>query len=133
MEQPKTGSCLCGSVSIEVFALNRQVLACHCQQCRKQSGHMVAAFKVLDKDLRVTGDQHIRWYAASDIARRGFCQHCGSLLFWKRNGSDTTSIMAGCMESPTGLTLVGHIFTDDKGDYYELDDTLRRYPQSSGQ
>lgn len=125
----KTGSCLCGKVKIHVAKYNRDVVACHCQHCRKQTGHMVAAFNVLDADLTITGEDNLKWYAASDDAKRGFCGTCGSMLIWKSNGSDDTSLMAGCMDSPTGLKLVGHIFTADKGDYYELDDGL---PQHEG-
>ncbi len=90
---------------------------------------MVAAFNVLDTDLTITGEENLQWYAASDDAKRGFCGTCGSMLIWKSNGSDNTSLMAGCMDSPTDLKLVGHIFTADKGDYYELDDGL---PQHEG-
>ena len=40
------------------------------------------------------------------------------------------SILAGCLDSPTGLQLTRHIFTDDKGDYYDLDDGVASYPQA---
>lgn len=125
----KNGSCLCNKVTIQVAKYNRHVVACHCQQCRKQTGHMVAAFNVLDTDLTIIGEENLQWYAASKDAKRGFCGTCGSMLIWKSNGSDNTSLMAGCMDSPTDLKLVGHIFTADKGDYYELEDGL---PQHEG-
>ena len=129
VSQHKTGSCLCGKVQLHVAKYNRDVVACHCKQCRKQTGHMVAAFNVLDADLTINGEDNLKWYAASDEAKRGFCKHCGSVLIWKSNDADNTSIMAGCMDSPTDLKLAGHIFVADKGDYYELDDGL---PQSYG-
>ncbi len=40
------GPCLCGAVRFEVSAPPRTVLACHCTQCRKQSGHFCAASRV---------------------------------------------------------------------------------------
>ncbi|MGZ9006346.1 MAG: GFA family protein, partial [Burkholderiales bacterium] len=33
------GSCLCGAVTFEVAAILEPPDACHCSQCRKQSGH----------------------------------------------------------------------------------------------
>ena len=58
---------------------------------------------------------------------RGFCSACGSLLLWKTNGSDRTSIMMGCLDKPTGVTGRKHIFCAEKGDYYEIDDGLPQY------
>jgi len=103
---------------------------CHCQQCRKQTGHLVAATRVSDKGLELSGDEHLKWFAASDEAKRGFCKHCGSVLFWKSNDSDTTAVMAGSLESPTGLETTAHIFTAFKGDYYDITDGLPEYERS---
>lgn len=125
-----SGSCLCGEVTFTANELDRDVLVCHCQQCRKQTGHVVAATRVKDSDFVLSGEQHIRWFAASDHAKRGFCQHCGSTLFWKRNGSKTTSVMAGSLDAPTGLKTIGHIFTEHKGDYYDIADGLPQHLKS---
>ncbi len=123
------GSCLCGKVSFTITELNRDVVVCHCKQCRKQTGHMVAATRVSDDKLLVTGSDQLTWFAASDDAKRGFCRHCGSLLFWKADNSPNTSVMAGSLESPTGLETACHIYTKYKGDYYAISDGL---PQHEG-
>ena len=112
------GSCLCGSVRFTARGAARDPAACHCSQCRKQSGHFWAAMQVLDADLSVTGE--VRWYAATPAARRGFCPTCGSFLFWKGRDDPDTGIALGALDGPTGLTLARHIFVADKGDYYEI-------------
>jgi len=127
---PHEGSCLCGLVKLHIQQLNRDVVMCHCQQCRKQTGHMVAATSALNEHLQIEGAEHITWYAASDIAKRGFCKHCGSVLMWRPNDGNYTAIMAGCVESPSGLTVKGHIYVADKGDYYSIDDGLPQHQQS---
>ena len=106
----------------------RAVVACHCQQCRKTSGHYVAATAAAAAALQITaaGDA-LAWYRSSDFARRGFCRRCGSSLFWQRDGADVTSIMAGTLEDAAGLHTAMHIFTDDKGDYYTLSDAVPCY------
>jgi len=71
----------------------------------------------------------LRWYVA-DGRERGFCAKCGASLFWRRTGSDQTSISAGTLDAPTGLRTALHIFTDTRGDYYEITDDLPRYPRS---
>ncbi|MEO1536344.1 MAG: GFA family protein [Pseudomonadota bacterium] len=121
-----TGSCLCGSVSYTINGPFRPVIACHCQQCRKTSGHHVAATSAPRNSIEIAGD--VTWYASSDTARRGFCGLCGSNLFWDGKGSHL-SIFAGTLDGPTGMHLAGHIFCADKGDYYEINDGLPQAPQ----
>ena len=122
-----TGSCLCGKVRIAVSGPLRDVIYCHCTQCRRQTGHFVAATAAADSDLVVDGMEHVSWFASSPGARRGFCGTCGSNLFWKTEGSTTTSIWAGALENPTGLKASRHIFVADKGDYYTIDDGLPQH------
>ena len=124
-----TGSCLCGAVHYTVSALLEDVHACHCTQCRKQSGHFVAAGSAKRSALNVKGAEAITWFASSPGARRGFCKACGSHLFWEQEGSDSVSINIGALDGETGLTLTHHIFCADKGDYYEITDGL---PQHAG-
>ena len=119
-----TGSCLCGAITFTATGTARDPAACHCSQCRKQSGHHWASVQVMDDALTVTGEP--RWYAASDTARRGFCPTCGSFLFWKGNGDPDTGVALGALDGPTGLRLERHIFTADKGDYYDITDSVRQ-------
>lgn len=121
------GSCLCGAVRYVVNGALRPVIACHCQQCRKTSGHHVAATSALREAVEITGD--VAWYASSETAKRGFCPNCGSNLFWDGPGKNI-SIFAGTLDAPTGLHLEAHIFCADKGDYYEISDGL---PQADGE
>ncbi len=124
------GSCNCGAVSFEVTGSLRDVIYCHCSQCRKQTGHFVAATRADDANLRIEGEGNLTWFAASDDAKRGFCSICGSSMFWRANGSDKTSILAGSFDNPTELKSGFHIYVADKGDYYEICDALPTFEQS---
>lgn len=44
-------------------------------------------------------------------------------MLWDGLGNNL-SIFLGCFEAPIGLTLSGHTFCAEKGDYYELADSL---------
>ncbi|MGR3792825.1 GFA family protein [Vannielia sp. SX4] len=118
------GSCLCGAISYEVTGVPQGVSVCHCGQCRRMSGHLWASAYVKDEELRIEGAP--QWYASSDTAKRGFCPTCGSFLFWKHNDEDTTSFSLGSIDGPTGLRLQKHIFTADKGDYYDIADGVEQ-------
>jgi len=72
----------------------------------------------------------LAWYASSGRARRGFCKRCGASLFWDLLKDDGICIAAGSLDSPTGLKTIRHIYVDDAGDYYTIDDGLDRWPGS---
>ncbi len=117
------GSCLCGDVSFQVAGeLLGQTSACHCTQCRKQSGHHWASGNVAENGLSINGP--VTWFEASKAAKRGFCARCGSLLFWKAHDENQISFSLGCLDGETGLKLQRHIFVADKGDYYDISDGL---------
>lgn len=115
-----TGSCLCGAVRYSVVGEMRPIVACHCSQCRKTSGHFAAATAVRKEGLTIEDEGSLAWFKSSDFARRGFCQTCGSNLFWQRDGVEYISIWAGTFDGPTGLRTAAHLFVDDKGDYYDI-------------
>ena len=125
--EERAGGCHCGAVTFTVTGPVREVIYCHCEQCRKQSGHIVAATACGDDQLFVAGADNLSWYAASDTAKRAFCRNCGSLMFWKANGGYRTSIMAGTFDKPTGLASGFHIHVADKGDYYDIADSLPQF------
>ncbi len=126
------GGCLCGAVTYCVTGPLRAVIACHCRQCRKTSGHFVAATAARVAALQITPrEDALTWYRSSDFARRAFCRHCGASLFWQRDSAEEISIMAGTLDLPTELHTAMHIFTADKGDYYTLSESVPCYAQEA--
>lgn len=136
MNETRTGACLCGVVRFKTKGPLREVVFCHCSQCRRQTGLYYAATNVTLDRIEVSGEQAVSWYRASPEAERGFCRTCGSALFWRRNGADYVSVMAGAFDQPSGLVGAYHIYCADKGDFYEIADDLPQYqagmPASSG-
>jgi hypothetical protein len=123
------GSCLCGAVRVEVAGELRPPDACHCSQCRRQSGHVWASTDLPRAAVTVHGGEAVTWYRSSEKVRRGFCSTCGSFLFWDPIGRDTLSIAMGAFEQPTGTRLARHIFVADQGDYYDIADGLPQNPR----
>jgi hypothetical protein len=120
------GSCLCGAVRFEVAGELPRPDACHCVQCRKQSGHFFASTDVPRSALTIHGAEHITWYRSSEKVRRGFCATCGASLFWDPVQRDRIGIAMGAFDTPTGTRLGVHIFVAEKGDYYDIADGLPR-------
>lgn len=125
---PRTGGCLCGAVRYEVHSELRPVVACHCSQCRRVTGHFLAATAAPRADFKLTRDSGLKWYESSSEARRGFCAACGSTLFWEGRGRDYISIAAGTLDDSSGLTTAVHIFVADKGAYYAIEPGVPQVP-----
>jgi len=96
---------------------------CHCSQCRRVTGHVMAATGARHVDFRLLSESRLGWFDSSAEARRGFCTQCGSTLFWQGAGRDYVSIAAGTLDDSSGLQIACHIFTADKGGYYEIADS----------
>jgi hypothetical protein len=129
-----TGRCLCGAVAYEVKGPLRDVLVCHCEECRRWHGHVSATAAAKRGDLVMREQRGLRWIESPQSeahARRGFCAQCGSSLFWDAPGRETISIAAGTLDGETGLRVASHWYVSQAADYYEIpDDGLPRHPFS---
>ncbi len=127
----KRGSCLCGGVRYEITGPLSSVTVCHCSQCRKTSGHVVAATQALAADIQLLEASTLTWYRSSDTAERAFCNRCGGNLFWRETGATVRvmEVMAGTLDAPTGLSIDRHIFVADKSDYYDILDGAPQAPR----
>jgi hypothetical protein len=123
-----SASCLCRGVVFEVTGDLNEVVACHCSQCRKTSGHFGASIQVPASQLELLRHDTLAWYESTDQASKGFCTDCGSSLFWNLAGRDGWSVSAGAFDTAIPVQLSHHCFTSEKGDYYSLKDGLPQAP-----
>jgi hypothetical protein len=123
-----TGGCACGGVRYWITGHLRDVVHCHCEPCRRITGHHMAATAALRSDVHFESDDSLRWYQRTDTVRYGFCSTCGATLFWEAaDKADTVSIAGGTLDQPTGLTTVLAIWADGASDFHRLDDTIATY------
>jgi hypothetical protein len=115
-------------VSFEVGCALPPPDACHCSQCRKQSGHVFASTDVPRSAVTITGADKVTWFRSSEKARRGFCSTCGCSLFWDPIHKDWIGIAMGAFDLPTDTRLGIHIHVADKGDYYDIADGVPQNP-----
>lgn len=123
------GSCLCGAVSFTVAGGMGAPIACHCRECRQQSGHYCAAAPAQKSAVTMMRDEGLAWYKASTAASRGFCRNCGSTLFWQNDESKLAYVQLGVLDGSTGLHLASHVWVSEKGDYYDIADDLKQFEE----
>ncbi|MCH9843959.1 MAG: GFA family protein [Alphaproteobacteria bacterium] len=126
-EKKYIGGCLCGKISFQ-FTNPRPLVGCHCRQCRQSSGHFVVASNAKLQDFQLSDtEKMLKWYQSSDFAKRGFCQKCGTQLFYQLNDADHITIFVGSLKDTGDMTIQKHIFCSEKGDYYQLPDDVPQH------
>ena len=127
-----TGRCLCGAVSYEVRGPLRDIILCHCVECRRWSGSVGAFSATKIEHLAVTRSDSLRWVDSPESnrgARRGLCAECGSSVFWQAADTERVGIAAGTLDPPTGLRVAAHVYTHQAPDWDGLpEDGLPRDP-----
>jgi hypothetical protein len=83
----------------------------------------LGAYSAARADVLIEGEGALAWFASAR-GRRGFCRTCGSSLFFEPVGESRLAIVAGSLDQPSGLEVIGHEYVADKADYMRLDDAL---------
>ena len=120
--KPATGGCICGGVRYQVSDRNklRPVVACHCEQCRRFSGHFIAASGAKHEHFTFLKETTLRWYSYLPNIRQGFCGACGCSLFFDYPFEARISIAAGSLDESNGLEMSAQIYCAEAGGYYHL-------------
>lgn len=114
-----TGSCLCGSVRVTAHPGNNHVDACHCVMCRKWGGGPFFSTGCGDA-VNFEGADNITTFSSSEWAERGFCQQCGTHLFYRLKRENHYAITVGLFDRGTEWKLTDQIFIDQKPSFYSL-------------
>lgn len=128
-----SGGCLCGGVRYRLVGPRRDVINCHCENCRRTHGHVAAYTAVAITDLKLVEQQTLQWYHDnSPDTYRGFCNQCGASLFWDaRDGRGRISVAAGTLDDSDDLKTIGHVYVSEAGAYYRIEDGLPQFETSN--
>ena len=108
-----TGHCLCGAVTVQVAgAHDPRAAACHCRMCQRWSGGLFLSFNA--DAAGVTMEGPITRFASTDFAERAFCSVCGSHVWVRDTGPDSTTydIMPGLFDEAREWPLRSEIYVD---------------------
>lgn len=116
------GSCLCGETKLTVNRLGNEITACHCSMCRKQTaGPIFYTEEVAFNQIHFNQEETISIFRSSEWAERGFCNQCGTFLFYRYQKEKQAYLNAELFEELTAEALFNEeIFYADKPDYYDF-------------
>ena len=123
---------MCGGVRYEVTGPLRDVWNCHCIRCRQFTGHYLPASGAPADAVTFETDETLAWYSPVESVYYGFCQRCGSSLFWKTDERpEWLSIAAGSVDQPSGLRTTTSWWTAAIADYHQQQPGLNEYDYES--
>lgn len=111
------GSCLCGAVSVSTTSMSHHVGACHCSMCRQWGGGPLLAIEC-GSEVSFSSEENIGVYQSSEWAERGFCNQCGSHLFYRLKQNNQYMVPVGIFDNCESLILDHQIFIEEKPEYY---------------
>lgn len=114
----RTGGCQCGAIRYRVSAAPAGIWACHCNQCRKQSGSAFGLSMSLPLDaLEWTAGEPKVWMRKADsghIVDCLFCGNCGSRLAHRRHEhGGRITLKPGTLDETDWFVPQKHMFTED--------------------
>ena len=126
------GGCLCGAVRFEIKGKIRNIVYCHCSQCRKAQGSAYASNGIVAKtDFSFTlGETVLTGYESPQGQTKYFCRHCGSPIVSKNIAHpNQIRIRLGTIETTISEKPQAHIFVDSKAEWDKICDSLPQYSE----
>ena len=124
-----TGGCLCGAVTYESTAPPVDAGLCHCRMCQRTIGAVVDAWTAFPKEAVRFIRGEPKYFTSSPIAKRGFCENCGSSLvlkYYAPTESKLLIMMTACLDNPKDFAPTWHSCIESQMPWLDIQDDLPR-------
>jgi hypothetical protein len=108
------GGCSCGAIRYTLLEAPREVLLCHCADCRRAAGAHSVAWLV--QPLRSVEFKRgtPAWRESSPGVTRVFCRGCGTQLSYRNEASDYVAVTLGSLDDPSAFSPTRTAFEEHK-------------------
>lgn len=124
------GGCLCGAVRFRISGTIRNIVYCHCSQCRKAQGSAFATNGIVSKEdfELLSGEGSLTGYESTPGQVKYFCRVCGSPIMSKNDTrTDELRIRLGTIESDIAERPMAHIFATSRANWEDICGDLPQY------
>ena len=124
----RRGGCQCGAVRYTLVGEPAWVAHCHCRDCRRATGALVATYAGYREDTVKFEQGEPSNYESSPGARRGFCSRCGSSICYAshRWPGELHMLVAG-FDDPSQLRPQVHVYVKDRLPWHHIGDGLPQF------
>ncbi len=127
-----TGGCYCGAVKFEISSAIKNIVYCHCSQCRKLQGSAFASNGVVDTEhfKLVSGKKDLTAHKLSETQTRYFCKHCGSPIKSKNTKvPNKIRVRLGTIDTDIKEKPQAHIFVASKANWDDIYDGIPQFDE----
>ena len=126
------GGCACGRIRYTAAGAPVMVAYCHCDDCRKSCGSVVAVFAGFPKSrLSLLQGEPANFTTTPNVKRR-FCAGCGTPLFYENEQfPENIYLHIGSVDNPGALPPDRHTWVSDRVPWHAISDDLTQYEQLS--
>ncbi len=105
MSESRYGGCQCGAIRYRASSLRDNAHVCHCRMCQKATGSFFAALVgvPLTDFCWTRGKPAV--FASSEHVERGYCDACGTPLFFRHDENAHISMTLGSFDHPETIPL----------------------------
>ncbi len=123
------GGCLCGALRYEWKNEPKEVIYCHCNDCKKATGSAYSLTMEANLETLNILSGHLKEYIKKsdngNIMTREFCPECGSVLFIKvKNYPNLIWINAGNLDDSEEIKPSQQIWTKRRVSWAHIDEAL---------
>ena len=131
MSASVTGRCHCGRVTYESTQPVNWSCFCHCEDCRRSTGAVAAAFVGFDRTAFEWTSAKPAVYPSSEGVRRLFCGDCGTpLAFDADRYGEEIHLYTGTLDHPENTPATFSVYAEEKIPWVHLGDGLKAYAKS---
>jgi len=126
------GGCICGAIRYKACGSPVMVAYCHCDDCRKSGGSVVAVLAGFRRDGFEIVNGNPTYFGTTPAVQRSFCNTCGTPLFYEnQNFFENIYIHIGSFDQPEKLPPDRHTWVSDRISWHEINDNLTQYEKLS--
>jgi hypothetical protein len=113
-----SGGCQCGAVRYHATQRLNNAHLCHCRMCQKAMGGFFAPLVgfPLESFGWTRGEPSI--FMSSDHVQRGFCDKCGTPLFYRNVNNPRIAMTIGSLDHPELVTPILQVGNESRLPYF---------------
>lgn len=123
-----SGHCLCGDIQFQYTGKVNWTAHCHCSDCRRQCGSVVATFISVRKSEFHFSKGTTKTFESSVGVKRSFCGNCGTPMTYEAIAfPKDVHVHLGTLIKPEKFPAQIHVFESEKLSWLKIDDQTRRF------